>query len=315
MKRLAGFLMFILGCQFLSFAQPYPIPDSVQRIVFLGNSITYNGKYIAYIDAYLTLTYPARQYEIINVGLPSETLSGLSEPGHAGGKFPRPYLQERLDRVLTQLQPQLVFACYGMNDGIYMPFDEERFAQYKAGISWLHEAVEKRGASIIHITPPVYDERKGPAYAHVLDIYADWLISVRYAWQWKVIDIHWPMKKYLEDRRRVDSSFLYAADGIHPNDTGHFVMARQILLSLGEKLPAHAHTMQEVLSTYAQGDAIFALVEKRQALLKDAWLTQTGHKRPGMHTGLPLKDAIQQVTAIQKQIKTLQEKGNNAGMQ
>lgn len=307
--------MAILGCQSLCFSQPYPLPDSVKRILFLGNSITYNGKYIAYLDAYLTLNYPARQYEIINVGLPSETVSGLSEPGHAGGKFPRPCLQERLDRVLTQLQPHLVFACYGMNDGIYLPFDEERFAQYKAGILLLHEAVEKSGASIVHITPPMYDERKGPAYAHVLDIYADWLISKRNAWQWKVIDIHWPMKKYMEDRRLVDSSFRYAADGIHPNDTGHFVMARQILLSLGEKPPANAHTIQEVLSIYPQGDTILALVEKRQALLKDAWLTQTGHKRPGMHAGLPLQEAIQQAAAIRKQIKTLLEKGNNAGMQ
>ena len=36
-------------------------------------------------------------------------------------KIPRPDLHERLERVLTQTKPDLVFARYGMNDGIYLP--------------------------------------------------------------------------------------------------------------------------------------------------------------------------------------------------
>ena len=66
-------------------------------------------------------------------GLPSETVSGLSEPGHAGGAFPRPDLHERLERVLEQTRPDLIVACYGMNDGIYHPFTEARFEKYQAG--------------------------------------------------------------------------------------------------------------------------------------------------------------------------------------
>ena len=50
----------------------------------------------------------------------------MSEEGHAGGKFPRPDLHERLDRALPKTKPDLVFACYGMNDGIYLPLDEAR---------------------------------------------------------------------------------------------------------------------------------------------------------------------------------------------
>ena len=79
------------------------------------------------LEAYFVTRYPGRTIEFINVGLPSETVSGLSEEGHAGGQFPRPDLHERLGRVLEQIRPDLVFACYGMNDGIYLPFNEERF--------------------------------------------------------------------------------------------------------------------------------------------------------------------------------------------
>ncbi|MFM9826248.1 SGNH/GDSL hydrolase family protein [Flavobacterium sp.] len=303
MKRITFLLIAIIGFQIQIFSQPYKIPDSVKRIVFLGNSITYGGKYISYIDAYLTVKYPSRHIEIINVGLPSETVSGLSEPGHAGGKFPRPDLHERLERVLTQTKPDFVFACYGMNDGVYMPFDNERFKKYREGIDWLHDQVLKSGASIIHITTPMYDERKGKAYANVLDIYSDWLISLRYSSNLNVIDIHWPMKKYIEDKREVDSSFSYAKDGIHPNEIGHFIIAKQILLSLGEKELAKANNMKEALLAYQNGDTILRLVEKRQEIMKDAWLTQTGHKRPGMKIGLPIKEAEQKAEELNKQIQ------------
>ena len=101
----------------------------VRRVVFLGDSITYAGGYIAYLEAFLRLDDPKLRCEFLDLGLPSETVSGLTEPGHAGGQFPRPDLHERLDRVLAQTKPDLIVACYGMNDGIYHPFSEARFGE------------------------------------------------------------------------------------------------------------------------------------------------------------------------------------------
>ncbi|MBV4357479.1 SGNH/GDSL hydrolase family protein [Pinibacter aurantiacus] len=302
MQRLYLMVIIFLSIQIKSFAQPYSIPANTKKIVVIGNSITYAGYYVSCIDAYLRLQYPERNFEVINVGLPSETVSGLSEPGHAGGQFPRPDLHERLKRILEKLKPDLVFACYGMNDGIYMPFDDNRFQKFKEGMNWLHKEVVQTGATIIHITPPIYDEQKGKAYANVLDIYADWLISQRYTNNWSVIDIHWPMKKYLEDHRLKDSTFRFAEDGIHPNNNGHFIMAKQILLSLGETKFAAASNMHDVLSGYKNGDSVFHLIEKKQAISKDAYLTFIGHKRPGMNAGLPLPEAEKQCAEIDKQI-------------
>lgn len=289
MKRILYFVLILLSVQ--AYAQTYIIPDNVKRILFLGNSITYNGKYVSFIDAYLTLKYPQRNFEIINLGLPSETVSGLSEPNHAGGQFPRPDLHERLERALTNIKPDLVFACYGMNDGIYLPFDEARFQKFKEGINWMHDRVLASGAPIVHMSPPVYDPKKGEAYANLLDLYADWLISTRYSMKWEVLDLHGPMKKFLEDRRQVDTSFLFAKDGVHPNELGHFIMAKAILLALGQQELAKATDIPSALSGFKNGDAVFKLVEERQAIMKDAWLTLIGHKRPGMKVGLPLKEA------------------------
>ena len=308
MRRLACILIAVLWFQAQSFSQSYVIPDSVKKVAFLGNSITYMGQYISYIEAYMTLRYPARHIEYINVGLPSETVSGLSEPGHAGGQFARPDLHERLERVLTKTKPDLVFACYGMNDGIFMPFEENRFQKYKEGIDWLHQQVTGAGIPIVHITDAVYDERKGKAYANVLDIYADWLISRRYTPGWDVIDLHWPMRKYMEEQRQIDSTFRYAEDGIHPNETGHFIMAKQILLFLGATGLENVKDMKSILSGYPNGEAVLKLVEQRQEIMKDPWLTYSGHKRPWMKVGIPIDEARHKYDEIDKQIRNLLKK-------
>jgi lysophospholipase L1-like esterase len=297
----------LLNILFFSVAtHSQPFSKRVQRILFLGNSITYEGTYIMDLEAYFIQKYPGRKIEFINAGLPSETVSGLSEPGHADGKFPRPDLHERLARVLALTRPDVVFACYGMNDGIYMPFDEGRFGKFKEGINWLHEEVVKTGARIIHLTPPVYDETRGSSvgYAAVLDRYAEWLINQRVAAKWEVGDIHFPMKEALEKRRAADVSFTFAQDGIHPGAEGHWVMARAVLSFLGEVQEAAADSPQAGWES-ANGKAIYKLVAERQKLMKDAWLTAAGHKRPGMDKGVPMDEARKKYAVLEEQIRAL----------
>lgn len=305
MRQRVALLMFTVGFQVLTYSQSYKIRENIKKIVFVGNSITYAGEYVDYIDAYLTIHYPERNYKIINVGLPSETVSGLSEPNHASGKFPRPDLNERLERILSRLKPDLVFACYGMNDGIYMPYDDIRFDKFKIGINRLHDEVKKSGSEIIHITPPVYDERKGEAYSNVLDIYSDWLISNRYTFNWKVIDVHSPMKKELEAQRLLDSTFVFSKDGVHPNKHGHFLMAKQILLYLGEIGILEATDSKNFHSKNTIEDKILNCVEKRQKIMKNAWLTFIGHKRPNMKVGLPMNQALHIENEINEEIQVL----------
>ncbi len=302
-------LLFLLVAQ-LSFSQG--IPPQVRRVLFVGNSITYAGSYVTDIEAYFVTHYPQRSIEFINVGLPSETVSGLSEEGHAGGRFPRPDLHERLERVLKAIKPDLVFACYGMNDGIYLPFGEDRFQKFREGIEWLHEEVEKTGAKIVHLTPPIFDELRGKnaGYAAVLDRYSDWLLSLRKTRKWEVIDIHYPMKTYLEAHRKIDeqfglSGFALAEDGVHPGEVGHWIMAKQVLLYLGEKQVTKAGTPKNALPARPSSEAIFKLVQQRQALMKDAWLTATKHKRPEMKVGLSLEEAQKKAAEIEQEIRTL----------
>lgn len=277
---------------------------NVRRVVFLGDSITYAGQYVEHIDAHFTALYPERQIEFLNLGLPSETVSGLSEEGHAGGQFPRPDLHERLGRVLERTKPNLVIACYGMNDGIYLPLSAERFQKFKDGIKRLRERVTAAGASIIHVTPPTFDEVKGgkPGYGNTLDRYSDWLLDQRTA-GWDVVDLHGPMSRYLAEHRQRDPNFFLAGDGVHCNETGHWIMAKQILLHLGAKDLADMEDPQALLAVHSNGPQLLKLVQQRQRMMKDAWLTDVGHQRPGMNKGLPLAAAIAKATGIETQIR------------
>ncbi|SHF94636.1 hypothetical protein SAMN05444274_11454 [Mariniphaga anaerophila] len=65
--------------------------------------------------------------------------------------------------------------------------------------------------------------------------------------------------------------------------------------------------MEDALSGHRNGVAILKLVEQKQMMMKDAWLTCIGHKRPKMRAGLPFDEAQQKCAAINKQIKALME--------
>ena len=298
----------LIACLFFfqpSFGQEnFDNPTDTKQILFLGNSITYAGQYIAFVETYYRIKHPNSSIEWLNLGLPSETVSGLSEEGHAGGAFPRPDLHERLDRIFEQIQPDFVFSNYGMNDGIYLPLDDDRFASYKSGIEWLNQKIDSIAAAAIFVTPPVFDPIKGEAYANVLDIYSDWLISKRYTDYWKVIDLHWPMRKFLEDQRKTDPTYFLAKDGIHPGETGHWLMAKPILEYLGENV-GEFDSFQEAIATEENAPELLMLITQKQAILRDAWLRSTGHLRPGLAKGLPLEEAMEQVEKLEQKIQQL----------
>ncbi|HRI14486.1 MAG TPA: GDSL-type esterase/lipase family protein [Verrucomicrobiota bacterium] len=289
------------------------------RVVLLGDSITYAGEWAELVETWLQLQFPDNELSFLNLGLPSETVSGLSEPGHAGGAFPRPELRERLGRVLDQAKPDLIVACYGMNDGIYYPFSEERLKKFQEGIRQLRVQAARRGVRVIHLSPPVFDPvplagRTLPAgldaypspyegYNTVLDRYSDWLISQR-AQGWEVVDIHGPMNRFLEEQRRGNPKFILAGDGVHANPQGHWLIAREVLRHLGApEALISAETPAAVLNSDPRAPAVLALVQQRQRALKDAWLTSVGHVRPGMSPGRPLPEAEREATEVAAKLK------------
>jgi lysophospholipase L1-like esterase len=300
-------LISLAGLARTASAEPTPAEmlKDAKRVLFLGDSITAAGGYVAYFDAWLVSERGEKAPIVINAGLPSETVSGLSEEGHADGKFPRPDLAERLDRVLKLVKPDLVIACYGINCGIYEPFDDARFKRYQQGHQHLRSEVEKAGAKLIVVTPPFYDDQRSPrkfSYNEVLDKYSQWLVDERNA-GWTVIDLHSPMTKEVLKRRKQDPQFTFQPDGVHPNAAGQWFVAQQLIKAFGDDEAAKAESPEKMLAVQKAPASILPLVEQRMKLLRDAYVSAAGHKRPGVAKGLPLEAANEQAAVLGKGIR------------
>jgi lysophospholipase L1-like esterase len=303
--------------------------QNVQRIVFLGDSITYAGSYVDDIEAYYVTRFPEQHFEFINVGLSSETVSGLSEEGHAGGKFRRPDLHERLGRILAKAKPDLAFVCYGMNDGIYQPNDAARMKAFEDGMKSVHEQIAATGAKIIHLTPPVFDpvaikdrlstngvagfSRPFGGYNQVLDRFSEWLVSQRAA-GWDVADLHSAMNRWLAGQRQRDPDFSYTKDGVHPDAIGHWIMAKQVLRYLGANDIEKADSPAAMVASNPNGQEILKLVHEEEQLLRDAWLNFCGFQRPGVKQGLPLPETEVKAAELEKRIHELARPGSGTSL-
>jgi lysophospholipase L1-like esterase len=270
-----------------------------QKIVVLGDSITQGGAYVSLLDYYLQRLRPQDRFEVYGLGLSSETLSGLSEAGHAGGKFPRPCLFERLPRTLAQMQPDVVFACYGMNDGIYQPLDEKRFQAFKDGVTKLLDAcAAAKVKRVVLVTPPIYDATTKAGefnYDTVLTAYAAWERTLTRP-NVEVVDLHTPMRQARDARAEV-----FSRDHIHPGDEGHLLMARTILKGVGLETP------EEPLAQI-KADPLFQQVDALRKLRSARWMQAIGYTREKVVPPGPLGDAPAQAAKLQAKVDKLRRK-------
>ncbi|MEE3076366.1 MAG: SGNH/GDSL hydrolase family protein [Planctomycetota bacterium] len=296
LKKLVLILSLLLSCT-ASLGLAQTVDDlSGKRIVFLGDSITQNGTYISHIQYFLEKSNPNETFDILGLGLSSETLSGLSEPNHAGGRFPRPCLFERLGRLLEKAHPDIVFACYGMNDGIYMPLNEERFGAFKKGVLDLLEACQVSGVErIFLITPPIYDlplDAGGFNYDSVLTHYAEWEQSQQQD-RVHVIDLHTTMRA-----ARATRDTPFSRDRVHPGEEGHWVIAQAVLRDLG--LDPGSMGLEDM-----KADPLYQAVAELRQHRSKSWMSHIGYTREKTVAPTPLSDTLEKEKSLRKRIEVL----------
>jgi len=280
-----------------------------KRIVFLGDSVTAAGQYVTYLDLQLRVEYGAQAPELINLGLPSEGVTGLSEDPHP---FPRPNVHERLQRALNILKPDVIVACYGINDGIYSPFDLSRFEQFKDGIKKLIKEVKSKNVELVLCTPIAfdaqpfrkagkllpYDTDKPFAWFSIFDGYED--VIGKYSDFVKtlgddvdvLVDVHDPIRYSLIASRKTTKDYAMSGDGVHVDNSGHLIIARAIASACGVKW-------------YGNAPALFARLDARTKVIHESYLSHVGHKRPGTSGGLLLVDAREKAAEILKDAESL----------
>jgi lysophospholipase L1-like esterase len=202
------------------------------KIAFIGDSITNNG---GYIDFLRQMPQISSKYDLVNFGKSSETVSGLSEAIHDPR---RPLLFDRLKDILSQGPFDVCFLYYGINDGIYSPFDQKRFKAYKKGIEKAVKMMAKTGSKVILLTPTPFMETgmkingdlplanysyKEPYYKYnsqVISSYAEFISNYKNKNVFKTIDTYHPILE--------NSDISFGQDRIHPLPAGHKIIAETI---------------------------------------------------------------------------------------
>jgi len=258
-----------------------------ERILFLGDSITQDGQYVSFIEYYFNSLFQNNKFDILSIGLSSETVSGLTENSHP---YRRPCLFDRLEFALLETKPSIVIACYGMNDGIYHPQSAERMKAYETGIMKLINRVQKDKIKLILITPPMFDTLTSRfkiagdhepdygfstphhLYNNVLGDYASFLMKLNIP-NVSVIDLHTVMTNYAVTQRKTIPNFSFSKDGIHPGTEGHLFMAQQFMKGIGVEI-INDNLSSELKRIKA--DSLFTLTNQHRSKRSNGWLSYIG---------------------------------------
>ena len=319
MKNILVLLTLLLSfCLFSCKSLDESITLENKRVVILGDSITNAGLYVSYLEHYLQKSNPKNSYDIISIGLSSETVSGLSEKEHP---FPRPCVHERLDNILKVTKPEVLFTCYGMNDGIYTPQGPKRFQAFKDGYDLLIKKARKAGVKqLVILTPPPFDplpishktvdqgnfSYRSPyfRYNNVLTDYSKYLMTINKG-DIKVVDLHTSLFFYTFFKRKENKNFTLSRDGIHPGKEGHLLMAQTILRSL--EIPFEY--IEPFEYSKLEKKPLFELIAKKRSLRSRGWLDYIGYTRGKTVKKDSVKDVEEKVNSLQYEIDKIRNRG------
>lgn len=211
-----------------------------QVIACFGDSVTYGGLngYVELLQKFVDENHPELNLTFLNWGKSSETITGRTEVGHPG---PRPYLFERLDDLLDGRSIDVALFCYGINCGIYGKPSQSLFDSYKIGVLSFLEKVKAKNIKAILLTPPPLTLEAVPVEIdmdadftwmnpypnydkEVLQVFKKTVLELKHDALITAIDIHTPLSE--------NQTTCYKNDPIHPNLTGHRLIANTIIENL-----------------------------------------------------------------------------------
>mgnify|MGYP001329873303 FL=1 len=235
----------------LAFAQPekdffFKNNDSV---VFLGDSITQQKLYTAYIEAYTLTRFPDHRFRFRNVGWGGDTAwlrkrfktdekALFSATGAVLDEMVEKAVQAGLKRDVLPHKPTAVTVKFGMNDHAYQAFREDICRAYARSQAETVNVLMKEGARVALITPqPIEDKSpvehdknvKNQSLRKFSDALHD-VAAARGAWYVDLFDPY--MKLMLTARAAKPDAMIGGGDAVHPGPVGHTLMAWIILKQL-----------------------------------------------------------------------------------
>lgn len=206
------------------------------KIVITGDSVTDCGRarptgarntglgngYPFFVDTALAALYPEQRIFTVNTGIGGNTSCQL---------------RDRFDTDVLEHNPDLVTIMIGINNvwrhfdiGSYFPKDLEKLApaRYEQDLREMIEKTLAHKAALILITPYYLETNLQNPMRRMCDEYAD--IVRHLAKEYGVVLCD--MQKAFDAFLAKESAYLLSADRVHPNNTGHYVIATELLKAM-----------------------------------------------------------------------------------
>ena len=205
------------------------------KLLFIGDSITDAGRaqpvgegrgealgrgYVSLVDALLGTTYPERSIRVVNVGTSGNTVRQL---------------QARWKTDVQDLKPDWLSVMIGIND-VWRQFDLPRQPEthvypdeYEATLRTLVQATRPQLQGLVLMTPYYIEPNPEDAMRAQMDVYGS--IVKKIAAEYDAF--------FVATQTAFDAVLPHyypatlAWDRVHPNLTGHMVLARAFLHAVG----------------------------------------------------------------------------------
>jgi len=236
---------------------------SRDRIVFLGDSITHGGHYVASFENALRCLMPEKNLSFFNAGVSGDVAA------HA---------LERLDAEVIAQLPDVVTILLGMNDAGYRAFDEELLAHYRRDMTAIVKRLRaETEVELVLLSPTYYDERQvaegripPPGYNDTLIRYGEVCRQLAEEYDGHFVDLNAPLLQATERLRTQDENATLVPDAIHPAEAGGMVMAHAMLRGLLDPPVKRALKLQASGKSARSGQGEFKL-----RALSPAWDAET----------------------------------------
>ncbi len=208
--------------------QPAPAPQPAavkalqtgQKVLFLGDSITWQNLYTAYIEQYFASRRPEKNIRFVNRGVRGDTAAEAIA---------------RIERDVVLDQPDVILVMLGMNDGGYKGYNRGLLKFYLHNMEKLVARLRKKTkAQIVLVTPTCVDpvDHNTRRYNKMLAAMGEGLVELGARLRVGVIDLFPFFRRKLQEAKGKKPPVGMMLDPVHPGPAGHLVIAHHLLTFL-----------------------------------------------------------------------------------
>jgi lysophospholipase L1-like esterase len=203
------------------------------KLLFIGDSITdcdrarpvgegggLGNGYVSLVNALLASAYPQNPIRIVNMGISGNTIRDLAA---------------RWQSDVLDLNPDWLSIMIGIND-VWRQFDAPLQAEghvlldeYSATLERLILTTQSRLKGLILMTPYFIESNKSDAMRSMMDQFGDVMRQLSTKYQTVFVDTQSAFDAVLLHGHPMS----LAGDRVHPNLTGHMILARAFLNAVG----------------------------------------------------------------------------------